>query len=208
LQERFDMRVPRYVVGITGGIGSGKSAVTDYLETKGITVVDADKVARIVVEPGTSGLAAIAKHFGQEILLPDGGLNRAALRKVVFDNPDERKVLEGITHPRIREEIARQLSDASSPYVVLASPLLLESGQNSFADYVVVVDVPESVQLNRTMARDDNSEQLVKSIMAAQLDRKTRLSRADTSISNDGTLEALYARVDDLHESLLARAGA
>ena len=202
------MRVPRYVVGITGGIGSGKSAVTDYLETKGITVVDADKVARIVVEPGTSGLAAIAEHFGQEILLPDGGLNRAALRKVVFDNPDERKVLEGITHPRIREEIARQLSDASSHYVVLASPLLLESGQNSFVDYVVVVDVPQSVQLNRTMARDDNSEQLVKSIMAAQLDRKTRLSRADTSISNDGTLEALYARVDELHESLLARAGA
>ena len=202
------MRAPRYVVGITGGIGSGKSAVTDYLETKGVTVVDADKVARVVVEPGTSGLAAIAEYFGQEILLPDGGLDRAALRKVVFDNPDERKVLEGITHPRIREEIARQLSNASSPYVVLASPLLLESGQNSFADYVVVVDVPESVQLNRTMARDDNSEQLVKSIMAAQLDRETRLSRADTSINNDGTLEELYARVDHLHQDLLARAAA
>lgn len=202
------MRGPRYVVGITGGIGSGKSAVTDHLETKDITVVDADKVARVVVEPGTSGLAAIAEHFGQEILLPDGGLDRAALRKVVFDNPDERKVLEGITHPRIRDEIARQLSDASSPYVVLASPLLLESGQNSFADYVVVVDVPESVQLSRTMARDDNNEQLVKSIMAAQLDRETRLSRADTSISNDGTLEELYARVDDLHQDLLARADA
>ena len=202
------MGAERYVVGITGGIGSGKSAVTDYLETKGITVVDADKVARVVVEPGTSGLAAIAEHFGSNILLPDGGLDRAALRKVVFDNPDERKVLEGITHPRIREEIARQLSEATSPYVVLASPLLLESGQNSFADYVVVVDVPESVQLSRTMARDDNSEQLVKSIMAAQLDRETRLSRADTSISNDGSLDELYARVDALHNDLLARADA
>ena len=202
------MRTERYVVGITGGIGSGKSAVTDYLETKGITVVDADKVARVVVEPGTSGLAAIAEHFGSDILLPDGSLDRAALRKVVFDNADERKVLEGITHPRIREEIARQLSEATSPYVVLASPLLLESGQNSFANYVVVVDVPESVQLSRTMARDDNSEQLVKSIMAAQLDRETRLSRADTSISNDGSLDELYTRVDDLHDDLLARAGA
>ena len=202
------MRAERYVVGITGGIGSGKSAVTDYLETKGITVVDADKVARVVVEPGTSGLAAIAEHFGSDILLPDGSLDRAALRKVVFDNADERKVLEGITHPRIREEIARQLSEATSPYVVLASPLLLESGQNSFANYVVVVDVPESVQLSRTMARDDNSEQLVKSIMAAQLDRETRLSRADTSISNDGSLDELYPRVDDLHDDLLARAGA
>jgi len=202
------MSARQFVVGITGGIGSGKSAVTDYLETKGITVVDADKVARVVVEPGTSGLAVIAEHFGHDILLPDGTLNRAALRKVVFDNPEERKVLEGITHPRIREEIARQLSEAGSPYVVLASPLLLESGQSSFADYVVVVDVPELVQLSRTMTRDNNSEQLVKSIMAVQLDRETRLARADTSISNEGTLEELHSRVDALHADLLSRAQA
>jgi dephospho-CoA kinase len=199
------MSAQQFVVGITGGIGSGKSAVTDYLETKGITVVDADKVARVVVEPGTSGLAVIAEHFGHDILLPDGTLNRAALRKVVFDNPEERKVLEGITHPRIREEIARQLSEAGSPYVVLASPLLLESGQSSFADYVVVVDVPESVQLSRTMTRDNNSEQLVRSIMDVQLDRETRLARADTSISNEGTLEELHSRVDALHSDLLSR---
>ena len=197
-----------FVVGITGGIGSGKSAVTDHLETLRITVVDADKVARVVVEPGTPGLAAIAEHFGEDILLADGRLDRAALRKIVFDNPDERKVLEGITHPRIRDEISRQLSEANSPYVVLSSPLLLESGQNTFADYVVVVDVPEEVQLTRTMARDDNSEALVKQIMAAQLDRKTRLSRADTSIMNDGSREALYERVKKLHEDLLARAAA
>jgi len=162
----------------------------------------------VVVEPGTPGLAAIAEHFGEDILLADGRLDRAALRKIVFDNPDERKVLEGITHPRIRDEISRQLSEANSPYVVLSSPLLLESGQNTFADYVVVVDVPEEVQLTRTMARDDNSEALVKQIMAAQLDRKTRLSRADTSIMNDGSLEALYERVKKLHEDLLARAAA
>ena len=197
-----------FVVGITGGIGSGKSAVTDHLEVLGITVVDADKVARVVVEPGTNGLTAIAEHFGKDILLADGDLDRAALRKIVFDNPDERKVLEGITHPRIRDEIARQLGQATSPYVVLSSPLLLESGQNTFADYVVVVDVPEEVQLRRTMARDDNSEALVKQIMVAQLDRQTRLSRADTSITNDATLEVLYQRVDVLHEELLARAAA
>ena len=197
-----------FVVGITGGIGSGKSAVTDHLETLGITVVDADKVARVVVEPGTPGLAAIAEHFGEDILLADGRLDRAALRKIVFDNPDERKVLEGITHPRIRDEISRQLSEANSPYVVLSSPLLLESGQNTFADYVVVVDVPEEVQLTRTMARDNNSEALVKQIMAAQLDRKTRLSRADTSIMNDGSLDALYERVEKLHDDLVARAAA
>ena len=197
-----------FVVGITGGIGSGKSAVTDHLETLGITVVDADEVARVVVEPGTPGLAAIAEHFGEDILLADGRLDRAALRKIVFDNPDERKVLEGITHPRIRDEISRQLSEANSPYVVLSSPLLLESGQNTFANYVVVVDVPEEVQLTRTMARDNNSEALVKQIMAAQLDRKIRLSRADTSITNDGSLDALYERLKKLHEDLLARAAA
>ena len=195
-----------FVVGITGGIGSGKSAVTDHLETLGITVVDADKVARVVVEPGTSGLAAITEHFGTDVLLANGGLDRAALRKIVFDNHNERKVLEEITHPRIRDEIIRQLSDASSPYVVLSSPLLLESGQNTLADYVVVVDVPEEVQLKRTMARDDNSEALVKQIMAAQLDRQTRLSRADASIMNDTSLEELYERVEALHEDLLLKA--
>ena len=194
------------VVGITGGIGSGKSAVTDHLETLGITVVDADKVARVVVEPGTSGLAAITEHFGMDVLLANGGLDRAALRKIVFDNHNERKVLEEITHPRIRDEIIRQLSEASSPYVVLSSPLLLESGQNTLADYVVVVDVPEEVQLKRTMARDDNSEALVKQIMAAQLDRQTRLSRADASIMNDTSLEELYERVEALHEDLLLKA--
>ena len=194
------------MVGITGGIGSGKSAVTDHLETLGITVVDADKVARVVVEPGTSGLAAITEHFGTDVLLANGGLDRTALRKIVFDNHNERKVLEEITHPRIRDEIIRQLSEASSPYVVLSSPLLLESGLNTLAVYVVVVDVPEEVQLKRTMARDDNSEALVKQIMAAQLDRQTRLSRADASIMNDTSLKELYERVEALHEDLLLKA--
>ena len=197
-----------FVVGITGGIGSGKTAVTDHLETLDIVVVDADKAARVVVEPGMPALAEIAAHFGSEILLDDGALNRAALRKVVFNDSAQRKILEGITHPRIREEIARQLSAATSPYVVLSSPLLLESGQNSFADYVVVVDVPEAVQVDRTMRRDDNSESLVKQIMAAQLDRQTRLSRADEAISNDDTLEALHTEVEALHKRLLERAQA
>ena len=197
-----------FVVGITGGIGSGKTAVTDHLETLGIVVVDADKAARVVVEPGTPALAEIAAHLGSELLLDDGALTRAALREVVFNDSSQRKILEGFTLPRIREEIARQLSAATSPYVVLSSPLLLESGQNSFADYVVVVDVPEAVQIERTMRRDDNSESLVKQIMAAQLDRQSRLLRADEAISNDGTLEALHAEVEALHQRLVDRARA
>ena len=196
----------KLIVGITGGIGSGKSAVTDRLEIHGITVVDADKVARVVVEPGQPALAAIAQHFGAGILQPDGTLNRAALRKIVFEDSSARQWLEGITHPAIRNEIGRQLAHANSPYVVLSSPLLLESGQNSFANYVVVVDVPESLQLARTMARDNNDEALVTAIMAAQLPRDKRCAGADEIILNDGTLAELHAKTDALHARLLERA--
>lgn len=197
-----------YVVGITGGIGSGKSAVTQRLEKLGIAVVDADLVARVVVEPGTPALAAITAHFGNDILLSNGQLDRAALRRIVFDNPEERRWLEGVTHPAIREEIARQLQEATSDYVVLSSPLLLESGQATFAQYVVVVDVPESVQLERTMRRDSNDEALVQQIMAAQLPREERIARADEAIDNSGDLKQLYANVDALHQRLLNRAKA
>lgn len=196
-----------FTVGITGGIGSGKSAVTAYLENKGITIVDADLVARLVVEPGRPALEAIAQHFGGHILQADGTLDRAALRKIVFEAPQERQWLEALTHPAIREEIASQLAEADSPYVVLSSPLLLESGQSTFADYVVVVDVPETLQIVRTTARDNNNEALVKQIMAAQLPRDERCARGDEIIDNSGSLETLHAQVDELHSRLLARAG-
>ena len=193
------------VIGITGGIGSGKSAVTQRLETHGITVVDADVVARQVVEPGRPALEAISTRFGADILNPDGSLDRAALRKIVFENPTEREWLEGITHPAIREEITHQLAGATLPYVVLSSPLLLEAGQSDFADYVVVVDVPETVQIMRTRARDNNDEALVRKIMAAQLPRDERIARGDEVINNEGSLEDLHQRVDALHQRLLAR---
>ena len=195
-----------FVVGITGGIGSGKSAVTSRLEQHGITVVDADVVAREVVEPGSPVLAAIAEHFGEHILQPNGALDRAALRKIVFETPAEREWLESVTHPAIREAIAAQLTAATSPYVVLSSPLLLEAGQSAFAQHVVVVDVPEEVQLSRTCARDNNDEALVRNIMAAQLPRAERCARADEVIDNNGSLGALQQAVDALHERLLVLA--
>ena len=191
-------------VGITGGIGSGKSALTQRLETHGITVVDADLVARVVVEPGKPALAEIADRFGDHILQADGSLNRPALRKIVFEDSQARADLERITHPRIRDEIARQLSEAVSPYVVLSSPLLLESGQNQFAELIVVVDVPETVQLARTMERDNNDAALVKQIMAAQLNRTDRLAKADKVVDNSGSLDELHIAADALHEQLLA----
>ena len=193
-------------VGVTGGIGSGKTAVTDWLAQKGITIVDADVVARLVVAPGMPALAEIANTFGAEYLLPDGQLDRAALRQLVFADAHKRKMLEEITHPKIREELATQLENASSPYVVLSSPLLLEGNQSEMVDITVVVDVPESLQIERTMARDQNDEALVAKIMAAQCDRETRLSHADIVIDNSECLDTLYHRTDALHQTLLARA--
>ena len=195
-------------VGITGGIGSGKTALTDWLTTQGIVIVDADLAARIVVEPGQPALAEIAETFGEEFLLPDGHLNRAALRQRVFADESQRKALEAITHSRIRDELARQMSEATSPYVVLSSPLLLESGQSEMVDVSVVVDVPETLQVERTMARDQNDRQLVEQIMAAQLDREARIARSDIVIDNSTSLDALHERAEVLHETLLARAAA
>lgn len=193
-------------VGITGGIGSGKTALTDWLAQQGITVVDADLAARVVVAPGQPALAEIAAAFGNRYLLPDGQLDRAALRELVFADTDKRKALEAITHPRIRKELIRQLAAADSPYAVLSSPLLLESGQSDLVDVSVVVDVPEAIQIARTMERDGNDQTLVEGIMAAQLARETRKSRADIVIDNSGTLADLHDKAAILHQTLLARA--
>jgi dephospho-CoA kinase len=195
-----------FVVGVTGGIGSGKSAVTQRFEQHGIDVVDADIAARQVVEPGRPALAAIADHFGREILLPDGNLDRAALRQRVFADEEQRLWLEQLTHPLIGEEILQQLGASTSPYAILASPLLLETSQKALTHCVVVVDVPEAVQLQRTMARDANDEAQVKRIMAAQIDRQSRLAGADYVIDNSGSLAALDEAVASLHATLLQRA--
>lgn len=190
-------------VGVTGGIGSGKSAAADRLASHGITVVDADLASRWVVEPGRPALAEIRAHFGDDVIDADGRLDRPALRARVFDDPAERQWLEALLHPRIAEEIAGALDAATSPYRVLVSPLLVESGQTRFVDRILVIDVPESVQIRRTMARDGDTEARVRAIIAAQSDRATRLSRADDVIENDDTLEALHARVDALHARYL-----
>ena len=195
-------------VGVTGGIGSGKSAVTERLEAQGIAVVDADVVAREIVEPGTEALDAIVEHFGEHVLTPDRTLDRAALRQIVFANPEERRWLEALTHPRIGAEIERQLEVADAPYVVLSSPLLLETSQRDFVDHVVVVDVPEHVQLARTVTRDANSEELVRAIMAAQMDRAERLEKADSVLDNSGDIAALDTQVAQLHTRLLELADA
>ncbi len=197
-----------FVVGLTGGIGSGKTAASDRFASHGITVVDGDVVARQVVEPGTEALRKIIAKFGPGILQANGQLDRASLREWVFSQPDDRLWLEALLHPLIGEEVIAQLNAASSPYAVLVSPLLVDAGQTALCDRVLVVDVPEQVQIERTCRRDDNSEELVKQIIAAQTSRERRLAAATEVLDNTGTLEDLQRRVDELHERYLQLASA
>ncbi|MAA66141.1 MAG: dephospho-CoA kinase [Alteromonadaceae bacterium] len=205
------------VVGLTGGIGSGKSTIAARFKQLGVHAVDADDVAREVVEPGRPALAAIAAHFGDAILLPDGALNRAVLRQIVFETPEERDWLEKLLHPIIRDELLHQLwitSDRSPPaeyqhhYVLLVSPLLLETDQHNIVDSVIVIDVPVEVQIARTMQRDKNDRAQVERIINAQISREERLKRADFIIDNAQPASLAIDAVDDLHYRLNSRAKA
>jgi len=180
--------------------------VTRRFEALGITVVDADLAARVIVEPGGPALAAIAEHFGADIVMADGNLDRAALRQKVFADETERHWLERLTHPLIGQEIRRQLEAAESPYSILSSPLLLESQQKELVDCVVVVDVPEATQLERASRRDANSEEQIRRIMAAQMPREQRVELADIIIDNSQPLAELDAIVEELHKEFLQRA--
>lgn len=197
------------IIGLTGGIGSGKSTVARQFGSLGVHWVDADDVAREVVEPGMPALVAIADHFGEDILTDDGALNRASLRQIVFEQPGQREWLEGLLHPIIREELTRQLhpGDYALPYVLLVSPLLLETDQHQLAERVVVVDVPVDVQIERTMARDTNSRDQVERIISAQMPREQRVARADTVIDNSQPSESVLAEVRALHEAFMVDFG-
>ncbi len=191
-----------FVVGITGGIGSGKSAVTAKLEQLGIDIIDADIVAREVVEPGTKALKDIQSYFGDRILSSDGALDRTALREIVFSEPEKRKWLEELLHPIIRNETIKQLNNASSPYAVLASPLLLETDQHELTQRIVLIDASVETQIERTIARDNNNRKQVEAIIAAQMSRTEKQRKSDIIITNDEDLSALYNKVSVLHETL------
>lgn len=188
------------IIGLTGGIGSGKSAASRRFAGHGIPVVDADVVSRQVVEPGMPALSAITAHFGDRVMQADGRLDRAALREIIFHDPAEKNWLEALLHPLIRDEIVRQLQEGDACYTILSSPLLLESGQDQLVDRVLVIDAPESLQLERTMARDHSSRETIQAIMDTQMSRKHRLSQATDVIVNDGDLARLHEAVDQQHE--------
>lgn len=196
-----------WVVGLTGGIGSGKSAAADLLGRLGATVVDTDAIAHELTAPGGLAMPALAEAFGPDIVAADGSLNRPAMRTLAFSDPATRSRLEAILHPLIRAESRRRTEAASGPYVVLVVPLLLESGDyRRRVGRVLVVDCPEETQISRVMARSRLSEAEVRRIMAAQASRAQRLAAADDVIENSGSLADLEARVQALHGRYLALA--
>lgn len=191
------------IIGLTGGIGSGKTTVSDRFASHGIDVVDADLIARHVVEPGTKALKAITNHFGPTILTPDSTLDRAALRSIIFSSPEEKAWLESLLHPLIQQETQRQLSESSSPYAVYVAPLLLETQSKTLADRILIVDLKEGLQLERASQRDGATEASIQKIIDSQMARDKRRAYADDVIDNGISLESTLEQVDNLHHFYL-----
>lgn len=196
----------KFTLGLTGGIGSGKSAASQWFEQHGIVVVDADVVAREIVEVGQPALLQIQQAFGDWVLQEDGTLNRRALREHIFQSNDARRILESITHPAIRQSIIQQLQDAQSPYVILVSPLLFETNQHELTDHTLLIDASIELQIQRAAQRDGQNIEQIHRIIATQMPREQKQQLADDIVLNDGHLEHLYAHLQLLHEQYLQRA--
>lgn len=196
-----------WILGLTGGIGSGKSAVAQGFIDRGVHVVDADHAARWVVEPGRPALTQIAEHFSPAVLQADGQLDRTALRNLVFADAEQRRWLESLLHPLIGQEIMQVLARAQSPYAILVSPLLIESGQHRLAQRVLVVDTPVELQIQRTVARDLSTPEQVHAILQAQASREERLRHAHDVLLNDKDLVWLDSEVERLHNFYLTLRG-
>lgn len=194
------------VVGLTGGIGSGKSTVSRMFEQLGVPVVDADVVAREIVEPGQPALAAVVSAFGPVVLDAHGRLDRARLREQVFREPERRRELEALLHPRIRTEMQKRVAALDAPYYIESVPLLIESGRAGEVDRLLLVDLPEDLQVARTLARDGGLEETIRAIMASQASREQRLAVAHDVIDNSEPVQAVHRRVEDLHRRYLEAA--
>lgn len=198
------MRRGKLVVGLTGGIGSGKSAAAEHFGRLGATVVDTDEIARALTAPGGAAISQIRRLFGDALIAPSGAMDREAMRRRVFADPAARRALEGLLHPMIRAESERRIAAAPGPYVVHVVPLLVESPDyRTRVDRVLVVDAPEEVRIERVHARSGLGQAEVRAIMRSQASRDERLAAADDVIDNGGSLEALLEQVATLHEKYL-----
>ena len=195
-----------FKVGLTGGIGCGKTTVTGLFEAKGVPVIDADQVARRLVEPGEPAFAEIIDHFGEQLLDPDGRLDRAQLRGLIFSSTESREKLESILHPRVYQAMSETSRQLDSIYCILSIPLLLETGRQNCVDRILVVDCPIEMQYHRTVKRDRISRDAVKRIIESQVSRETRRLAADDLISNDVAIECLVRQIDQLHNFYLTLA--
>ncbi|UCX03300.1 dephospho-CoA kinase [Shewanella glacialimarina] len=192
-----------FIVGLTGGIGSGKTTVANLFADLGITLVDADIVARQVVEPNSSGLQQIIQHFGADISLADGSLNRSKLRDIIFNQPEQRDWLNNLLHPMIRNAMLQQVKNAVSDYVILVVPLLFENGLDKLVNTTLVVDISPELQISRTSKRDNVAATQVEQIIQSQISRQQRLSKADDIVDNQGELNVLRDKVALLHHKYL-----
>ncbi|AMH10861.1 TPA: dephospho-CoA kinase [Klebsiella aerogenes] len=192
-----------YTVALTGGIGSGKSTVADEFAHLGVTVIDADIIARQVVEPGTPALLAIAERFGPQMINDDGSLNRRRLRERIFAHSEDKAWLNALLHPLIQQETRRQMQSSTSPYLLWVVPLLVENRLTDKADRILVVDVPKETQIERTIRRDGVSREHAEHILAAQATREQRLAAADDVIENMGSADAVASHVARLHDKYL-----
>ncbi|MBL4743622.1 MAG: dephospho-CoA kinase [Cycloclasticus sp.] len=191
------------IIGLTGGIGCGKSTVTDLFKQKNIPVVDADDIAHDIVQPGQAALNILEQHFGPRIISNNGSLNRDVLRDIVFNNPKEKEILESILHPIIYSTLSAQLAKFTSPYGILSVPLLIETQHQKDVDRVLVIDCSESTQISRVKQRNQLSDETISSIMSTQCSRAFRLEQANEVITNEGSLEDLEQCVQALHERYL-----
>ncbi len=197
-----------FAVALTGGIGSGKSAVAERFAELGVTVIDADAISHALTAPGGAALTPIEQAFGPAIIRGDGSLDRAALRARVFSDPTARRRLEGILHPMIRTRMQAELAADTGPYALLAIPLLVETGQTDLADRILVVDAPDALRIERVARRSGLEPDEIRRIMASQASRAERLAVADDIIDNSGDIDALRPQIQALHARYLALAGA
>jgi dephospho-CoA kinase len=195
-------------IGLTGGIGSGKSTVAALFAAHGVPIIDADVIAHHLTQPDTPATAQILQAFGQDVANAGGGIDRKRLAQRVFGNKAERAILEEILHPLIRTEMQRTQEGLHAPYCLLVIPLLVEAGQRELVDRVLIIDVEESTQIARVAARDGRSESEIRAILSTQADRAQRLKMADDYIRNTGDLAELKTKVEDLHLKYVALAGA